>query len=243
MQRSRSPEFSHHVSSDKLPTGMAYRLRKLRLWFAWPFFLALLVYAKSTSAGFGYGMPIIGLGELIRIWSHGFLMKTRRLATDGPYAYVRNPLYVGNFLIGFGFCVVIWNVFVVSLFVIFFFVVYGVTVKGEEERLAFRFGNTYEEYVRHVPCFLPRLTPYPKREGAGFAFYRVWGHGEANTMVSIILLLTGLWLRQELYQNREPLSEFTMILAVCAVILAVTLLYIFVARKVKGRRTKRKLAS
>src|SRR3989338_4068988 len=77
-----------------------HRFRKLRLYFTWPFVIILAIYAKSTNQGFLVGAIFIVLGEIIRMWSHGYLRKSRRLAISGPYAYVRNPLYLGNFLIG-----------------------------------------------------------------------------------------------------------------------------------------------
>src|SRR3990167_3853358 len=137
-----------------------HRFRKLRLYFAWLFVLVLAVFGKSTSQGFWMGAPVILTGEAIRIWSHGYLRKAKQLATNGPYAFVRNPLYLGNFLIGLGFCLIIWHPAIALIFTLGFFPVYWVTVRGEEQRLAYKFGDAYADYLRQVPRFFPRLLPY-----------------------------------------------------------------------------------
>lgn len=184
-----------------------HKFRKLRLYFAYPFVVVLAIFARSTDIGFLVGIPIVLAGESIRVWSHGYLRKARQLATDGPYAYVRNPLYVGNFLIGLGFCVIIWNPFVVALYVLGFFGLYWVTVRGEEQRLSFKFPDEYQDYLKTVPRFFPRLTPYSKRSQLKFEFHRVIGHGEPITILGVILLLLLIHLRQEIFQYGVPLGS------------------------------------
>ena len=93
------------------------------------------------------------------------------------------------------------------VFTLGFFFFYWLTVKGEEQRLAFKFGEAYADYVQNVPRFLPRLVPYKRRAKASFAFHRVWGHGEHITILAIIALFLVLWLRQEFCQNHQPLED------------------------------------
>jgi hypothetical protein len=210
-----------------------YRLRKLRLYLAWPFFIVLAVFATSSNFGFVIGIPLILLGEGVRIWSHGYLRKTRRLATSGPYAHVRNPLYLGNFLMGLGFCLVIWNPLITAVFVGGFVFVYWVTVKGEEERLAYKFEREYAEYARQVPRFIPRLSPYGGRQNGSFAFHRAWGHGELITILAILTLLLGIYLRQELYQDRNAWNGFAMILLIAEAGLFLLLVSALFARRLR----------
>ena len=116
-----------HSKTQPFEVGLQFsfhRFRKLRLYFAWVFAVALAIYAKSTDRGFWLGIPVILAGEAIRIWSHGYLRKARQLASDGPYAYVRNPLYLGNFLMGLEFCIIIWHPVVGIVFTFGFFLVY-----------------------------------------------------------------------------------------------------------------------
>jgi protein-S-isoprenylcysteine O-methyltransferase Ste14 len=224
----------------KQPDFFFYRLRKLRLWFAWPFVLGVVVYAQSSATGFWAGIPIIALGEAIRIWSHGYLRKTRKLATSGPYGYVRNPLYLGNFLIGLGFCVIMWHPAIVALYTIGFFGVYWVTVKGEEERLVYTFGQTFGDYCKAVRRFLPRLTPYRGGRRRRFAIHRVWGHGEEITIFAICDLILLFFLRQELYQYGNGLTEATLGVILLTAITSAALLFAHFHRRIKGREKYRR---
>ena len=231
-------------SSSSTPPGEGQRtsrfsfnqFRKLRFWFGWPFVVILAVYAHSTPRGFLVGIPIIVLGEGIRIWSHGYLRKLRKLATDGPYAHVRNPLYVGNFLIGLGFCCIVWNAVVSMLYVVGFSMLYWVTIKGEEEKLVQKFGASFREYAAHVPRLIPNLSPYRGRSGSQFAIHRVVGHGEVITLLAIIGLSLLIYMRQELYQNSSPMSLHVLIISLVFTVLTMSLIYILMSRRIKGRK-------
>ena len=188
-------------------------LRKLRHYLAWPFAILLALFAKSTNQGFWWGVPVIVLGELVRIWSQGHLLKSRQLATDGPYAFVRHPLYVGNFLVGAGFCIIIWHPLVAGFFVLSFFSVYLVAIRLEEKKLRDRFEPAFIPYAQSVPSFLPRLTPYPYRSKDPFVWRRVWGHGEHITILAILSVLLGVYLRQALYQEARPVTEVMELVA------------------------------
>ena len=211
-----------------------HKFRKLRLYFAWPFFIALIFFAHSTNQGFLIGIPVIFLGELIRIWSHGYIQKSRALATDGPYAYVRNPLYVGNFLMGLGFCLVIWNPFIMTVYTIGFFGVYWITIKGEEQRLLHKFGNDFQSYIEHVPRFIPQLDPYSKRSHTKFEVRRIFIHGEQITILAITTLLLILYLRQETYQEgKRWISSELIAFNLLAFISAFLLLSAMIQRWIK----------
>ena len=100
------------------------------------------------------------MGLLIRGWSAGTIRKEEDLTTSGPYAFTRNPLYMGSLCIGTGLSTAgghwIWP----AVFLTFFAGVYGRTMVGEAERLTELFGYRYVEYAANVPAFVPRLTPY-----------------------------------------------------------------------------------
>ena len=205
-----------------------HRFRKLRLYFAWIFVFLLLFFVKSTVTGFLIGTPFILAGEALRIWAHGYLRKARRLATDGPYAYVRNPLYLGNFLIGAGFCIVIWHPLIFVAFLFGFFAVYWITISGEEQRLSLKFENNFRDYSKAVPRFFPRLTPYKKRSGARFAPHRIWGHGEPITLFAILSLFFFLYVRQEFYQEHQSLDGINGLAGVLWIVFgALTLFSLF----------------
>jgi protein-S-isoprenylcysteine O-methyltransferase Ste14 len=104
----------------------------------------------------------VAAGCLLRAWAAGCLLKGKRVAVGGPYAYIRNPLYVGSFVIGVGFCAALWRVPlswpVLVLWVSFllgFGGVYRSKVLAEERELEANLGEAYRLYARQVPAFLP----------------------------------------------------------------------------------------
>ncbi|HVG38401.1 MAG TPA: methyltransferase [Pyrinomonadaceae bacterium] len=112
--------------------------------------------ARSLIAG---GLiALVGVG--IRAWASGHIRKNDALAISGPYAYTRNPLYLGSFVLGFGFSVASGNLWLWLLFAALFLGIYWPVMRVEAETLAGLFGTDYANYARAVPLFLPRLTPY-----------------------------------------------------------------------------------
>jgi protein-S-isoprenylcysteine O-methyltransferase Ste14 len=105
------------------------------------------------------GCMLIFVGLAVRSWSAGVLRKTRELTTTGPYALIRNPLYVGSFLIMSGFCALIddaENIFFVLGPVA---AIYFLQVLHEERMLSKLYQSRWVEYIRMVPRFLPRSLP------------------------------------------------------------------------------------
>lgn len=82
---------------------------------------------------------------------------------SGPYAFTRNPLYFGSFVVGAGAAVAGGVNWFIPLVAVFFAWVYGVTMKQEARELQARFGDGYARYRRSVPIFFPRPTPYHAR--------------------------------------------------------------------------------
>jgi protein-S-isoprenylcysteine O-methyltransferase Ste14 len=136
-----------------------------------PFLIVMLIFAKPTLWSLLIGFLIALVGELIRFWGVGYAGgETRttgpvggsKLVTNGPYAYVRNPLYLGNMLMYLGFGVMSMALFpyfqIIGL--IYFFVQYYLIVTLEEDYLSRAFPDVYALYIKHVPRFIPRLKRY-----------------------------------------------------------------------------------
>ena len=118
-----------------------------------------LALVRPTLRSLMLGVPIALAGVLVRAWASGHIMKNDRLATSGPYAFTRNPLYVGSFLIAVGFALVAhWSV-VLGVFA-FFLMIYAPTIARERANIENRFPVAYEQYSANVPAFIPRLTPW-----------------------------------------------------------------------------------
>ncbi len=106
---------------------------------------------------FRLGALVVLLGEAIRLYASGFIVKLDRVTTGGPYAVVRNPLYVGSFVSAMGAAVVAGNLSCLALFLLFFGLVYPPTVLAEERELEEKFGDEYRAYKARVPRFVPAL--------------------------------------------------------------------------------------
>jgi protein-S-isoprenylcysteine O-methyltransferase Ste14 len=138
-------------------------LRVLALWIVVGL---LLVLARPRPAWLAAGAAPIVLGELLRIWAAGHLEKNKKLTVTGPYAHVKNPLYLGSFLVMAGFCLmgtarygIHW--ILLGLGSVAFIASYAPRkMRVEYGRLRERFGEAFEAYDRAVPDYIPRLTPY-----------------------------------------------------------------------------------
>jgi hypothetical protein len=146
-----------------------------------------------------WGLPLIGLGEALRTWAAGHLVKDYELTVSGPYAYVRNPLYVGSLVSGVGFLVIIGDWRLAVAFVVAALAVYIPTVSQEEDYLQRMHGQAFQEYRRAVPSIIPRLRPTAiDAEGVRngrFEWRWVWANEEHRTWLALAVLFALLGIR------------------------------------------------
>jgi protein-S-isoprenylcysteine O-methyltransferase Ste14 len=131
----------------------------------------LLARPRPLTLAVGGAVAVAGL--LLRAWASGHIRKNDRLAVSGPYAHTRNPLYLGSFILGFGFVVAAggsWWLFALlaAIFAALFLGIYLPVMRVEAATLAALFGEDYARYASAVPLFLPRLKPYRAGDGARF---------------------------------------------------------------------------
>ncbi|HEY8203733.1 MAG TPA: isoprenylcysteine carboxylmethyltransferase family protein [Pyrinomonadaceae bacterium] len=119
-----------------------------------------IVLARPRPVTLAIGAIIGLIGLLLRAWAAGHLRKNDELATGGPYAYTRNPLYLGTFLMGLGFTVAAGRWILALVFALFFVGIYVPVMRVESATLEGLFADKYRLYARSVPLFLPRVTPY-----------------------------------------------------------------------------------
>lgn len=163
--------------------------KKLRLWVVYPFAALYFFFIYKFGITFNWGIGVILLGLLIRFWASGYIRKIRILTTNGPYAYIRNPLYTGNFLLGLGFCVFVNNIFLPLIYVVLFMIFYTKTVEKEEEKLAELFKEEYLAYKKAVPAFFPEIKSYELKKQISYSLKQVHYNGEF-----IRILVTGILL-------------------------------------------------
>jgi protein-S-isoprenylcysteine O-methyltransferase Ste14 len=156
-----------------------------------------LVLVRPTPRSLMLGAPIAFAGVLVRAWASGHIMKNDRLATSGPYAFTRNPLYVGSFLIAIGFALVAHWLAVLGVLA-FFLLIYAPTIARERANIEQRFPAAYEQYAANVPAFVPRLTPW-RNDALGTSMHfspsLYVRHGEWKAALAYIAVMLWLLLR------------------------------------------------
>jgi protein-S-isoprenylcysteine O-methyltransferase Ste14 len=123
--------------------------------------LLLVFFAKPHFSGIVIGLILVIMGEFIRVWAAGHLQKNEILTVTGPYAYVKNPLYIGTIVITTGFCILADNIYLLAAstwMFCFHYIPYKKKVEGD--RLKKIFGSRFEDYDQKVPEYLPRWKPY-----------------------------------------------------------------------------------
>jgi protein-S-isoprenylcysteine O-methyltransferase Ste14 len=152
----------------------------------------LLIFASPSLLSLTAGTLIVTAGAALRTWSSGYVQKNRELSMDGPYAHVRHPLYVGNFLLGLGFAVMTHRWFLIVAFFVIFYLLYSSVIHEEEKTLQRHFGGAYAEYTKNVPAFIPSFSSQGPRTGH-FTWELVRQHREYQAWLGIlggIFLLT-----------------------------------------------------
>ena len=174
-----------------------------------PLILLALVLARPEWSTIFAGFAVMISGELIRFWGVSYAGSATRttakaggadLITSGPFGYVRNPLYVGNFFLALGFVIMAWAwmPWMILIFLCLFFFQYTFIVTHEEEYLQQTFKEEYKNYRNSVHRWIPRFTPYigltTKEPNFPAAL-----KSERNTFQSIILVTVILIIRWQLF--------------------------------------------
>lgn len=180
-------------------------LFKFRSYTPIPLLLAILLLANPTPVSLIFGFIVALLGESLRLWgvrhaggatrTTGNVGAGAVLITHGPFAFVRNPLYLGNFLLSLGLCLMsnAWMPWMLFVFIALFAWQYSMIISLEEEHLQQRFGEVYTSYLKHVPRFLPRLTPFQKQNVQVMPLQRALKI-ESNTLLSFTAVSLAIFL-------------------------------------------------
>src|SRR5688572_2800342 len=142
------------------PKPYADAVAKLRVPSGFLLVAAFAWLASPTQQSLTIGVPVSIAGLLLRAWAAGHLAKNQQLATGGPYAYVRNPLYVGTLLVATGLVIATRRVELAVLFAAVFFLVYLPVIQNEEQHLRKIFPE-YAKYADQVPTLFPYRAPLP----------------------------------------------------------------------------------
>ena len=164
--------------------------RRIRVPLGFAFALLYFWLARPTVKSILLGTVLVIPGLAVRALASGQLQKNEQLATAGPYAYTRNPLYLGSLILAMGFAVASRSWWIVAGIVLLFFAIYLPVIRAEELFLRQRFPQ-FEDYARQVPRFFPRLFPAAKDSG-DFSWNLYWKHREYNASLGAALMLAAL---------------------------------------------------
>lgn len=171
--------------------------RKIRLRVGFLFGLAYLAFVRPTYGSLLLGLPVALVGLVVRGWAAGHIVKEQKLATTGPYAHTRNPLYFGSFLLAAGFALVAhWSLLLVVIALFAF--IYGPTIEQERNQIRAQFPDEYPAWAEAVPAFVPRLTPWRPQAPSGedsFSFALYMRHREWQAALAFGVVLLWLFLR------------------------------------------------
>ncbi len=146
--------YADAVAQLRVPSG--FLIVAVFAWFSHPSVRSLLI-----------GLPVSILGLALRAWAAGCLAKNRQLATGGPYAYTRNPLYLGTLLVAAGLAIAARSAGLGILFAVVFVLVYLPVIQLEEQHLRELFPE-YAAYAARVPALWPRLRGIPQKNSNPF---------------------------------------------------------------------------
>jgi len=169
---------SRRLSGVRVPTGYAVGV-------------LVLLLARPRLDWLPGAFLLILAGECLRMWASGHIEKTLSLATGGPYAHTRNPLYLGSLLMALGAGVAVASPWAVLVIACYFAVFYPAVIREEASFLRRKFPDEYAHWEASVPAFFPRPTPGGPR-GSRFSWERVRQNREWHTALAIPVVLAAL---------------------------------------------------
>lgn len=174
-------------------------IQRFRVPLGFLFAAVFLFFAAPKPLTLGIGGAIAVVGLLIRAWASGHIRKNQTLAVSGPYAYTRNPLYLGSFILGVGFTIASGVWWLGLVFIALFLGIYFPVMRVEAGELTEIFGEEYRRYAERVPLFFPRPRRVKKSE-INFDFGLYWRYREYQAALGLlfawsVLLLKTIFLR------------------------------------------------
>jgi len=164
--------------------------RRIRVPVGFIFAIVFVFLARPTRTSLIVGALVLLPGLVLRGLASGHVQKDKQLTTSGPYAYTRNPLYLGSLMLATGFAIAARSWWIVAIMIVMFAVIYVPVIAGEERYLRRTFPG-YDDYARHVPRMLPRLTRYGSQQSA-YSSARYWKHREYEASIGCVVVLAVL---------------------------------------------------
>jgi protein-S-isoprenylcysteine O-methyltransferase Ste14 len=179
--------------------------RRIRVPLGFVFAGVFLWLARPTWKTMLLSLLLVVPGVWLRAYAAGYVRKNAELTRTGPYAYTRNPLYLGSMMIAFGFAVAAASWVILIVLAGLFAAIYIPTIQGEEGYLREHFAG-FDEYAAKVPRLLPRLTAaeFPANENASggrFSAGQWRHHREYNALMGAGAIYLALAVRLFLHHH------------------------------------------
>ena len=173
--------------------------RRIRVPLGFVFAAAYIWLARPTIASIVIGSCVAFVGLCIRALASGHVEKNEVLATSGPYAHTRNPLYLGSIILAVGFLIAAKSWWLPLIAAVMLIAIYVPVIRSEEEFLRTRFPE-FDDYAAQVPRLFPRVRSYEKRP-ASFSPHLYWKHREYNAalgagLMIAVLIVKAVWFRK-----------------------------------------------
>ena len=189
------------VTKTQGRTGWQKIARRVRVPLGFVVAAIFLVFARPSWHTLAWSLLLVLPGLWLRGYAAGYVKKNAELTRTGPYAYTRNPLYLGSMGIAAGFAVAAGQLWLGVLLVVMFLVIYVPTILSEENFLRGAFPS-FDEYAQRVPRLLPRLTAArfanANAGGGQFSAERYRHHREYNALMGAVAIYAALTLRMVL---------------------------------------------
>jgi len=154
--------------------------------------ILFVIFSQPTWMSLAAGVPIAIFGALFRAWASGHLRKNAELAVSGPYAFTRNPLYFGSFLMAAGCAIGGGNLSLGLWLVAFFLLIYWPVMRAEAAHMRLLFAGAYSDWEARVPLFIPRVTPYQNGQTRNFDPRQYLRHREYRALIGLAIIIAVL---------------------------------------------------
>ena len=169
--------------------------RRIRVPLGFVFAAIFLALAHPSAESLLVSLLLVLPGLWLRGYAAGYVKKNRELTQTGPYAYTRNPLYLGSMLLAFGFAGASQSLPLIVLLAALFFAIYLPTIRSEEQFLRATFPG-FDAYAQSVPRLFPRITPAHTTAARGsFSRELYLRHREYNGSIGAAAIYVALLLR------------------------------------------------
>ncbi len=164
--------------------------RRIRVPLSFTFAVLYLWLSRPTAKSIVFGALVAIPGLLIRALASGHVQKNEQLTTSGPYAYTRNPLYLGSMVLAGGFAIAARSWVIVAAMSIIFIAIYLPVIWSEEAFLRRNFAE-FDAYASRVPRLLPRISAVGHQE-VGFSWDLYRKHREYNAILGAVVMFAAL---------------------------------------------------